>query len=100
GRGAFLKDETRARLLALGESRALLYATLAGTGLRPGEASRLRWCDLDLVAGTLTVPASSAKARRTQSVPLAASVRSFLARARDARAGEAGTARIFPAGTI
>src|SRR5205814_1873118 len=42
-----LTDKQKARLRATGEARALLYTVLVGTGLRPGEASRLRWQDLD-----------------------------------------------------
>ena len=58
------------RLTQLGETRALIYAMAVGTGLRRGELSRLRWCDVDLEAGLITVPAASAKSSREQVVDL------------------------------
>jgi integrase len=56
--------------MRIGELRVLLYALAIGTGLRRGELRRLRWCDLDLQNGLLTVPAASAKSRREQAVDL------------------------------
>jgi integrase len=43
------------RLLALDSPMAPLWALLLGTGLRLGEGLGLRWSDLDLPSGTLTV---------------------------------------------
>ena len=62
--------EERAKLLALGRIRALAYSVAAVTGLRRGELSRMRWGDLNLEKRIVFVPASSAKSRRDQSVPL------------------------------
>ncbi len=45
--------------------RAIL-ATLAGAGLRVGEACALNWRDLDLAAGTLTVQVSKTSAGRRE----------------------------------
>ncbi len=59
-----------ARLLLLGETRALIYAFAAGTGLRKGEMLALSWKDLDLEKGTVLIPAAVAKSKRDQSVPL------------------------------
>jgi len=78
-------ETERARLTALGGARALLYAFAAGTGLRRGELSRMRWADVDLERANVAVPARSAKARKEQTVPL----RADLARALKARKGEA-----------
>jgi integrase/recombinase XerC len=58
------------RLTALGRARALAYAVAAGTGLRKGELSRLRWGDLDLERRIVSIPAASAKSKVDQSVPL------------------------------
>jgi integrase len=41
--------------VAAGDRHALLYLTLADTGMRPGEAFALRWTDLDLVGRQVTV---------------------------------------------
>jgi integrase len=49
-------DEVRALLAALADHRLRpLILTLAATGLRIGEALGLRWADVDLEAGRLTV---------------------------------------------
>jgi integrase len=58
------------RLTRLGETRALVYLFAVGTGLRKGELRRLRWCDVDLGRGRVTVTAASAKSRRVQTVDL------------------------------
>ncbi len=83
------------RLQGSGEGRALLYAFAAGTGLRRGELSRLRWTDLDLEEGEVRIPAASAKARRDQSVPLRADLIAALARRRAGLSAEVGSARVF-----
>lgn len=82
------------RLRALGETRALLYAFAAGTGLRRKELKKLRWCDLDFDRAIVNVPAASAKARRDQWTVL----RSDLARALTTRRQSApATDHVFPA---
>jgi integrase len=86
------------RLTRLGEIRALVYAVALGTGLRKGEIRRLRWCDLDLARGRLTVPASSAKSRRAQTVPLSTALVATLAAARPA--GAPPTDPVIPAGAF
>ena len=63
-------DATRAKMTRLGEARALIYLLAMGTGLRRGELVRLRWQDLDLERGRVTVTAASAKSRRVQTVEL------------------------------
>lgn len=54
--------------------------------LRPGEACRLRWSDLDLDAGSLHIPEARSKTHRARTVPLGASAVETLRRhQRDAR---------------
>jgi integrase len=79
-------DATRAKMTRLGEARALIYVLAIWTGLRKGELTRLRWCDLDLVGGRLTVTAASAKSRRVQTVELHPRVVEALVAARPATA--------------
>jgi integrase len=55
-----VRPKERVRLLALGDARALLYTLALGTGLRRGELQQLRWADLDLERGLVTVTAASA----------------------------------------
>jgi|GEM_PF-1138777 len=88
-------EEEAARLRALGALRALLYAFAAGTGLRRGELSRLRWRDLDLEGGRVSIPAASAKARRNQSLDLRADLAAAL---KDRKPDDAG-ALVFPRAT-
>jgi integrase len=100
GRGVRLTAEGLARLRALGDARGMVYSVLGGTGLRPGEASRLRWCDLNFDLPMLTVPAASAKARVEQKIGLALTVRDALRRWRSTRKAEPDSALVFPRGTI
>lgn len=86
---AGVSDAERARLLRLGETRALVYALALGTGLRMGEIQRLRWCDAE--GGVVRVPAASAKSRRDQSVPLPARIVSLLTDYRAASARSTDT---------
>lgn len=65
-----LSEDEKARLVKLGELRALVYAVAAGTGLRRGELGRTRWQDVDLDLARVSVPASSAKSRKDQFVDL------------------------------
>ena len=85
----------RVKLLALGRARALVYAVAAGTGLRRGELSRLRWGDVDQERRTVFVPAASAKAKRDQSVPLRSDLAENLAAYRPAAAAVGDP--VFPA---
>jgi integrase len=86
------------RLTRLGAVRALVYAVALGTGLRKGEIRSLRWCDVDLGAGRVTVTAASAKSRRAQSVPLSTALAATL---RDARPADAApTDPVVPAGAF
>ena len=75
---AVVGEDVRARLLARGEARCLLYAVAAGTGLRRGELRRLRWTDTDFDRSLVLVPAASAKSRRDQDVPLRADLAAAL----------------------
>jgi integrase len=78
--------------------RALIYAVALGTGLRKGEIRRLRWCDVDLERGRVTVTAASAKSRRAQSVPLNEALAGML---RTSRPGDASpTDRVVPKGAF
>jgi len=77
-----LSPAEEGRLRALGDFRALVYATGYGTGLRRGELSRVRKCDLldlDGARPEVRVPAASAKSRRDQAVPLRADLAAALA---------------------
>lgn len=58
------------RLYALGETRALVYALAATTGLRRNELAGLQWGELDLDAGVATIPATRTKRKRKQKVLL------------------------------
>jgi len=97
---AEVAPDVAARLRATGEAHALLYAVAAGTGLRRGEVGRLRWADLDLVAGEVRVRAESAKARREQSVPLRTDLVAALSAERARRSREPGSAVVFPSRLI
>jgi integrase len=90
--------EEQTRLARLGETRALIYALALGTGLRKGEIRRLRWCDLDLERGLVTVTAASAKSRRVQTVDLHESLVAALKVARPRSA--AATDRVVPPGAF
>ena len=63
-------ERTLAKMTRLGETRALIYLLALGTGLRRGELSRVRRCDIDLEGARITIPAASAKSRRAQVVDL------------------------------
>lgn len=91
-----LSEKGRARLIRRGEHRALLYAVVLSTGLRRGEASRVRWRDVDLERGLLVIPAASAKARKDQEVPLSSVAQEALSAARTARGDEPADALVFP----
>ncbi|MBI4880603.1 MAG: site-specific integrase [Planctomycetes bacterium] len=65
-----LTDDELARLLevAAPRGRRPLYAAAAYAGLRRGDLQRLRWGDVDLEAGTLTI--ADGKAKRVDTLPL------------------------------
>lgn len=88
------KEKTVAELVGLGETRALVYAIAAGTGLRRGELGRLRWLDVDTLRGRVNVPASSAKSRRDQFVDLRSDLRAALEAHKPK--GAAGADLVFP----
>jgi len=67
-------ERERARLVVLGEARALAYSIAVGAGLRRGEVRRLRWCDVDFPRACIIVPAASAKARCEQTVEVHANL--------------------------
>lgn len=77
-----------------GTQRDLVKLILA-TGLRISAAAGLRWEEVDLRAGTLTIPAARMKGKRDHSLPLGPRmVAMLLARKRDPRC--AGSAFVFP----
>src|ERR1700689_5094932 len=79
---------TRARTRK-GQRRALV-ATLVFAGLRIGEALALRWRDVDLARGTITVRAgkTAASARTVNILPvLSDELRSYAASAKRSSAG-------------
>jgi len=63
-----------------------LWRTLASTGARRGEALRMRWADLDLEGGELSIPV--AKSGRGRSVALDADTVAVLRRHRKRQLGE------------
>ena len=76
------RDQVRVLLDGIaGDPREALYVTALGTGLRQGELLALRWQDLDLIAGKLTVrhtlqrftrtlaPTKTERSRRTLRLP-------------------------------
>jgi integrase len=79
--GARLRPETVAKLEALGRERALAYKTLVLTGLRLGELTSLRVCDvvLDGPRPHLILDARHEKNRQGSTIPLRADLREDLA---------------------
>ena len=67
-------------------------AVLLFTGLRRSEAARLRWDDVDLVAKTITIPASSTKSGRSLILPMSDVVHGLLG----ARRALGRTEFVFP----
>lgn len=76
----WMTDEEEARLLAVApEPLRTLILLGVHTGVRiQAEALRLRWEDIDLVRGLLSVEASYAKSGRSRSVPLNSLIRQAL----------------------
>ncbi len=67
---AGVSQTERARLDAVGESRAFLYRFALGTGLRRGELKALVWADIAPECCSLIVRASVSKRRRRDDLPL------------------------------
>ncbi|MBS1895670.1 MAG: tyrosine-type recombinase/integrase [Actinobacteria bacterium] len=81
--------ETEREWQRINEQDASLYLVAAATGLRLGELGALRWRDIDLKGGILTVSRAmsdgeetSTKSRRPRIVPLAGQAREELERLR------------------
>jgi integrase len=95
-RGMQLRPETRARLERNGRERALIYKTLALTGLRRNELRALeaRHLTLDGPRPCLTLPGTATKNRMEADIPLradlAANLRTWLA-----DEGKGGADRVF-----
>lgn len=82
--------ETNAEWQRINEQDAALFIVAACTGLRLGELLALRWSDVNLKAGALTVSRamsageeSGTKSRRPRTVPLAEQAATELQRLRD-----------------
>ena len=92
--------ETQREWERINEQDAALFIVAGCTGLRLGELLALRWSDVDLKAGILTVSRamsageeSSTKSRRSRSVPLADRAASELKALRKRRSFRARTER-------
>ena len=69
---ATIEPEQLPALLATGGAIRPLIATMAGAGLRNGEACALDWCDVNLAAGVLAIRAAKTDAGSRQvDLPLA-----------------------------
>jgi integrase len=81
-------EQLLALLDAAPKGHRIVLATLAGAGLRVGEACALDWRDLDLSTGTLTVQASKTSAgRREVDMPAALVTELWTLAARSSRTG-------------
>ena len=85
GRDRFLEPEEEARLLAVAkEPLRTIILTGVHAGLRiHAEALTLRWADVDLKRGLLTVQAAYAKSGQTRIVPINTTLREALGRMRE-----------------
>jgi integrase len=94
-------DQMRELLAALPDAKAHpkrcpvreFYTVQWAQALRPGEVCTLRWSDVDLVSGTLTVRQSNDKAREGRTIALASESRAVLARL--AKANPLPTSLVF-----
>ncbi len=93
-RRALTAEELECLLAAAKPSRALIYKVASTTGLRRKELRLLRWADVDLMAATVTVRASAAKGRHSDTLPLAPSIVPAL---RALRGDSASDLRVFRA---
>lgn len=91
-RSGILRREKRERVLSTDELRAVwrgcedqtgpfpaLVKVLILTGQRRGEVGGMRWAELDLKAGTWTIPAERYKTGIVHAVPLSGAVKSIIA---------------------
>jgi len=80
GRVRYLTEEEEARLMAVlpADADRQRIKVLLQTGLRKSEFSGLRWKDIDLRAGVITIPRS--KNGETRHVPMTSDVRAILSR--------------------
>jgi len=77
-------EEEIERLLAVSSPRfRLVFKTLLETGLRFGELASLRWRDLDLTKGAITVRAEVTKTHKGRTIPIPDALRKELAGLRD-----------------
>ena len=101
---AKLRDATRARLERLGRERRLIYMTLVLTGLRRGELDAIRWGDLQLDDPQVwvTIPASVAKNRKADALPIRADLAAELRAWRDGAGKLSDSDRVFnvPTGLV
>jgi integrase len=83
-RKRYLKGDELARLIkalaAYPDRRSAdIIRVLLLTGARKGEATAMRWADIDVTAGTWTKPAATTKQKQEHAVPLSGPVRQLLA---------------------
>lgn len=70
---AWLRDRSQPEVVLYGHFCDYVkpfVTVLFATGLRRGEALKLRWKDIDLESGRLTVPMEAAKTKRERTIPL------------------------------
>lgn len=86
-RDRVLSKEEEARLLAACEGRRLhlrpIVICALDTGMRRGEIFQLRWKDVNLEEGIITIRATTTKTMRPRSVPMSARLREELQRLKD-----------------
>ena len=101
GRLRFLEPGEEGRLLAAApEPLRTMILVGSNTGLRLlSEGLELRWADVDLVRGILTVPAAYAKSGKTRSVPINSALRAVLAARRTAARADVEHVFAKPDGT-
>ncbi len=89
-----LTPEEAVRLLAVSESRRVVYLTVIKTGLRRGEVGKITWGDVALEGDRpmIHLRASVSKNRRSAEQPIDAEVVEAL---RDLRRGAPESARVF-----
>jgi len=90
-----LADDELARLLDVAgdRGRKAWYLAAALAGLRKGDLQRLRWCDIDFDANTITI--AEGKAKRVDMIPMHPQLADELNRRRD-EALAMPKAKVFP----
>ncbi len=90
-----LTDDELARLLSVAQDhgRKAWYLTAVLAGLRKGDLQRLRWCDIDFDASTITI--EHGKAKRTDVIPMHRQLAEELKRRHD-ESMTVPKARVFP----